>query len=162
MSFLRTVLGDISADAADVCYAHEHLIIDHSFTTFTNPEFLLDSVDAACIDIAEFARAGGKTLIDSMPCGGGRNVRKLAEIAQNTGTNIVCPTGVHLALYYAPGHCSSRLDAQQLARLFIDEIEQGIDYARVADIRHVAVVADVEREVHGRQQHQSGQRQGGP
>jgi phosphotriesterase-related protein len=129
MSFLRTVLGDIPAAEAGICYAHEHLIIDQSFTTFTNPEFLLDSVDAACVDIAEFVRAGGKTLVDSMPCGGGRNVRKLAEIAQRTGTNIVCPTGVHLALYYAPGHWGGRLDAEQLASVFIEEIEQGIDYA---------------------------------
>jgi phosphotriesterase-related protein len=129
MSFLRTVLGDIPADTAGICYAHEHLIIDHSFVTFTNPEFLLDSVDAACVDLAEFVRAGGKTLIDSMPCGGGRNVRKLAEIALRTGTNIVCPTGVHLALYYAPGHWGGRLSAEQLANVFIQEIEQGIDYA---------------------------------
>src|ERR1700686_998834 len=71
MSFLRTVTGDIDAANAGVCYSHEHIIIDPSFTTFCNPDFLLDSVDLACADVLEFREAGGKTLIDSMPCGGG-------------------------------------------------------------------------------------------
>jgi len=129
MSFLRTVLGDIAAEHAGVCSAHEHLIIDRSFTTYANPEFLLDSVDAACVDVAEFRSAGGSVLVDSMPCGGGRNVRKLAELSERTGVHILCPTGVHLECYYAPGHWSERLNAEQMASLFVDEIEQGIDYA---------------------------------
>lgn len=129
MSFLRTVLGDIPAAEAGICYAHEHLILDRSFATFVHPEFLLDSVAAACVDIEEFRAAGGRTLVDSMPCGGGRNVRKLAEISRRMRVHILCPTGVHLELYYAPGHWSERLYEEQIAALFIEEIEDGIDYA---------------------------------
>ena len=129
MAFLRTVLGDIEASQAGVCYAHEHIIIDPSFTTFCNPDFLLDSVERACVDVADFYAAGGRTLVDSMPCGGGRNATKLAEVCRRTGVNIVCPTGLHLAKYYAPGHWGERLDAEELAKLFIADIEQGIDSA---------------------------------
>src|SRR5579863_125183 len=93
MPFLRTVLGDIEASQAGICYAHEHIIIDPSFTTYRYPDFLLDSVERACVDVAEFYSAGGRTLVDSMPCGGGRNPAKLAEICRVTGVNIVCPTG---------------------------------------------------------------------
>jgi 5-phospho-D-xylono-1,4-lactonase len=129
MPFLRTVLGDIEATQAGVCYAHEHIIIDPSFTTFCYPDFLLDSVERACVDVADFYAAGGRTLVDSMPCGGGRNAAKLAEICRRTNVNIVCPTGLHLAKYYAPGHWGERLNAEQLANLFIADIEQGIDAA---------------------------------
>ena len=129
MPFLRTVLGDIEASQAGICYAHEHLIIDPSFTTYRYPDFLLDSVERACVDVAEFHAAGGRTLVDSMPCGGGRNPAKLAEICRITGVNIVCPTGLHLAKYYAPGHWGERLNAEELANLFIADIEQGIDSA---------------------------------
>jgi 5-phospho-D-xylono-1,4-lactonase len=129
MPFLRTVLGDIEASQAGICYAHEHLIIDPSFTTYCYPDFLLDSVERACVDVAEFRAAGGRTLVDSMPCGGGRNATKLAEICSITGVNIVCPTGLHLAKYYAPGHWGERLNAEELANLFIADIEQGIDSA---------------------------------
>ena len=129
MPFLRTVLGDIEASQAGICYAHEHLIIDPSFTTYCYPDFLLDSVERACIDVAEFHAAGGRTLIDSMPCGGGRNPAKLAEICRITGVNIICPTGLHLAKYYPPGHWGERLKVEELAKLFVADIEQGVDSA---------------------------------
>ena len=99
MSFLRTVTCDIDSADAGVCYSHEHIIIDPSFTTFCNPDFLLDSVELACADVLEFRDAGGSTLVDSMPCGGGRNPRKLAQITERTSVNIVCPTGLHLEKY---------------------------------------------------------------
>jgi predicted metal-dependent phosphotriesterase family hydrolase len=127
MSFLRTVTGDIAASEAGVCYAHEHIIIDPSFTTFCNPDFLLDSVDLACADIVEFRDAGGRTLIDSMPCGGGRNAVKLAQITKRTGVHVVCPTGLHLQKYYPPGHWGEHLSAEQMAELFVADIEEGID-----------------------------------
>jgi 5-phospho-D-xylono-1,4-lactonase len=127
MAFLRTVTGDIDARNAGICYSHEHIIIDPSFTTFCNPDFLLDSVELACGDVSEFRAAGGKTLIDSMPCGGGRNAAKLAEISTRTGANIVCPTGLHLKKYYAPGHWGERFSAERIAELFIADVNDGID-----------------------------------
>jgi phosphotriesterase-related protein len=129
MPFLRTVLGDIDSGEAGVCYAHEHIIIDPCFATFSNPDFLLDSVDRACVDVSDFYAAAGRTLVDSMPCGGGRNAAKLAEVSRRTGVNIVCPTGLHLAKYYAPGHWGERLSADQMAKLFIADIDDGIDSA---------------------------------
>jgi 5-phospho-D-xylono-1,4-lactonase len=127
MPFLRTVTGDIDASAAGICYAHEHIIIDPSFTTHCYPDFLLDSVEKACIDITEFRQAGGQTLVDSMPCGGGRSATKLAEISRRTGAYIVCPTGLHLPKYYLPGHWGQKLTAEKLAQLFIADIQKGID-----------------------------------
>jgi predicted metal-dependent phosphotriesterase family hydrolase len=127
MSFLRTVLGDVEANQAGLCYAHEHIIIDPSFVTYCYPDFLLDSVEHASMDVAEFYALGGRTLVDSMPCGGGRNAAKLAEVCRTTKVNIVCPTGLHLAKYYAPGHWGERLNAEQLAKLFVADIEVGID-----------------------------------
>jgi len=129
MRFLRTVLGDIAQDQVGICYSHEHIIIDASFTTFSNPEFLLDSVERACVDVQEFFASGGRTLVDSMPCGGGRNAVKLAEVSRRTGVNILCPTGLHLQRYYAPGHWSERLSAESITKLFVADIEEGIDLA---------------------------------
>ena len=129
MGFLRTVTGDIDVSAAGFCYAHEHIIIDPSFTTFCFPDFLLDSVEKACLDVREFQQAGGQTLVDSMPCGGGRNAVKLAEISRATGVYILCPTGLHLPKYYPPGHWGQKLSAGELAKLFVADIQDGIDLA---------------------------------
>ena len=66
-------------------------------------------------------------MVDSMPCDAGRNVLKLAEISRQSGVHILCPTGIHLAKYYDEGHWGNRYSAEQLAKLFIADIEEGID-----------------------------------
>lgn len=127
MNCVRTVLGDVAADRLGPCYAHEHLIIDPCFATVANPDFLLDSVDLAAGELCAFREAGGRALVDSMPCDCGRNARKLAELSRRAGVHIVAPTGLHLAKYYDPGHWSHRYGADALAELFIADIETGID-----------------------------------
>lgn len=127
MSFIRTVLGDIPAAQLGVCYAHEHIIIDASYTTQATPDFLLDSAEAGIAELRQFHADGGRAMIDSMPCDSGRNVRKLAAISESSGVHIVCPTGLHLAKYYDPGHWGNFYSTDQLAELFIAEIETGID-----------------------------------
>jgi len=127
MSFVRTVLGDIPAKDFGICDAHGHIVIDTSFTTLQNPDFLLDSVDVATRELADFHRAGGRSLVDAMPADSGRNVLKLAEISRRTKVHIVAPTGLHLSKYYDPGHWGNHYTEVELAELFIADIEQGID-----------------------------------
>lgn len=126
-SFVRTVLGDIPAAELGVCYAHEHIVIGPSFTTHENPEFLLDDVARGIEELREFHAAGGRAMIDSMPCDAGRDVRKLAAISRGSGVQIVCPTGLHLAKYYPPGHWGGVYSETQLTRLFVADISDGID-----------------------------------
>lgn len=127
MSFIRTVLGDISPRDLGVCYAHEHIIIDKCFATERYPEFLIDSAALATAELTEFHKAGGRAMVDSMPANCGRNVLKLAEVSRATGVHILCPTGLHLSKYYPPGHWAERMSVDELAALFVAEIETGID-----------------------------------
>ena len=127
MSFVRTVLGDIPSPELGVCYAHEHIVIDRSYVTECNPEFLLADLSKLTEEVMEFYTKGGRALVDSMPCGGGRNVEKLAAISQSTGVSILCPTGLHLQKYYAHGHWAERATSEQIAELFVAEIRDGID-----------------------------------
>lgn len=127
MSIVRTVLGDIDASLLGVCYAHEHIVIDRSFVTQQYPDFLLEDVAKIAEELRAFYRAGGRAMVDSMPCGGGRNVTKLAEVSRQSGVHILCPTGLHQAKYYPHGHWVTRISVKQLAQIFMDEIEQGID-----------------------------------
>lgn len=127
MKSVRTVLGDIPATELGVCYAHEHIVIDRSFVTQQTPDFLLDDVTRITDEVRSFYTAGGRAMVDSMPCGAGRNVVKLAAVSFQTGVHILCPTGVHLAKYYPYGHWTERAAVEQLAQVFIDEIHLGID-----------------------------------
>lgn len=127
MSFVRTVLGEIPSSDLGACYAHEHIVIERSYVTEKNPDFLLDDVGLIGAEVSAFYNAGGRAMIDSMPCGGGRNVRKLAEVSRATGVHIVCPTGLHLRKYYPHGHWGEDATAIEIADIFIHEIENGID-----------------------------------
>ncbi len=127
MSFVRTVLGDIPPADLGRCYAHEHVIIDRSYTTQLFPEILLTSVENAVAELADFKRAGGGAMIDCMPCDAGRNVTKLAEISRRSGVHLVAPTGLHRNRFYPEGHWRFTSTVERLADLFTLEIEQGID-----------------------------------
>lgn len=127
MNFVRTVLGDVLAAELGVCYAHEHIVIDESFATHVTPDFLLADVERATAELSDFRAAGGRAMIDSMPCDSGRNVRKLAEISRRSGVHIVCPTGLHLAKYYDPGHWGNFYTEDELAELFVADIVAGVD-----------------------------------
>src|SRR5690606_20233813 len=91
------------------------------------PDFRLDSVDAAAEELSRFHAAGGRAVIDSMPCACGRNVAKLAEASRRSGVHVVAPTGLHLAKYYPPSHWSERATVSELTTLFIADISEGID-----------------------------------
>jgi len=127
MSIIRTVLGDIEASRLGACYAHEHIVIDRSFVTQQYPDFLLEDVSRISEELCAFHRAGGRAMVDSMPCGGGRNVKKLAMISCKSNVHILCPTGLHQEKYYPHGHWSEHTGAEQMAQIFINEIELGID-----------------------------------
>jgi len=145
MSFIRTVLGDISPDSLGRCYAHEHLIIDRSYTTQLFPDIHLPSVENAVRELADFKAAGGGAMVDCMPCDAGRNVEKLAEISRQSGVHLIAPTGLHRVRFYPEGHWRFTSGPARLADLFVDEIEKGIDANDCAgpDLRRTAHRAGV-------------------
>jgi phosphotriesterase-related protein len=127
MSFIRTVLGDVKPADLGVTYAHEHVIIERSYTTMVEPDIHLPSVENAIRELADFKQAGGGAMVDCMPCDAGRNVLKLSEISRRSGVHLVAPTGLHRTKFYPQGHWRYRLSVTDLADLFAAEIEEGID-----------------------------------
>jgi len=126
MSFVRTILGDVPADGLRCCGAHEHTIIDAPYIAEKHSDFLLDNIDAACMDLREFRDAGGGWVIDTMPTGAGRCALKLATVSRLSGVHIVCPTGMHLPLYYPPDHPMLSMHREELADVFLREIVDAV------------------------------------
>jgi predicted metal-dependent phosphotriesterase family hydrolase len=127
MTFVRTVLGDIDPSELGVTYAHEHLIIDGGRPVEMSPDFLLADVDRMAAELREAAAAGVTTVIDAMPADCGRNPAKLAELSYRTGVRIVASTGLHHEKFYGPSHWSVRATEEELAELFVADIDAGID-----------------------------------
>lgn len=127
MSFIRTILKDISPSEMGVTYSHEHIVIEQSFPTLGNPDFLLNDTEKIIQELKGIKQLGCSTVVDTMPSNAGRNVIKSAEISRQTGIHIVVPTGIHLEIYYPANHWRYHYTEDQLSRLFIDDIITGID-----------------------------------
>lgn len=126
-TFVRTVLGDVAPEELGRCYAHEHLIIERSYVTQVFPEIHLPSAENAVRELRDVKAAGAGAVVEAMPCDAGRNVLKLAEASRGSGVHVVAPTGLHVPRFYPEGHWRFRLEAEELADLFVAEIEEGID-----------------------------------
>lgn len=124
---IRTVLGDIAKVRKGVVYSHEHLIIDSPLIAERFPQIHLDSVDAAVAEVKESAAAGAALFVDCMPCSAGRDITRLAQISERTRTPVIAATGLHHDRYYGPLHWSNRVSDDELADLFIADLEEGVD-----------------------------------
>jgi 5-phospho-D-xylono-1,4-lactonase len=127
MSFIRTILGDISPEQMGITYSHEHIVIDECFATIEHPEFLLNDSDKIIAELRGLKNLGCSTMVDTMPVNAGRNILKSAEISKQTGINFIIPTGIHLEKYYPKSHWRYQYSEDQLTQLFIEDIEKGID-----------------------------------
>jgi predicted metal-dependent phosphotriesterase family hydrolase len=127
MTFVRTVLGDVDPGVLGITYAHEHLVIDGGRPVELSPDFLLADVDRLAAELADAAAAGLNTAIDAMPADCGRNPRKLAELSRRSGVNLVAATGLHHQKFYGPSHWSLRASEDELADLFVADVDEGID-----------------------------------
>jgi len=127
MSFARTVLGDIPTGEMGIVYAHEHLVIHGGRPIEYQPDFDLADVDKTVAELAPAQALGLRTVVDAMPCDAGRDVIMLADIAKASGVNVIAPSGLHHERYYHDRHWSVRLSADEIADLFVADIEEGID-----------------------------------
>lgn len=66
-------------------------------------------------------------MVDAMPAAGGRHPGRLAEISRRTGVHILAMTGLHTPKYYPHHPFAIEADVDQLAGLFLGDIEEGID-----------------------------------
>lgn len=121
----RTVLGDVPSLGRT--YAHEHIVIERGYVTQLFPDLLLDSVEKGAKELVDLKAAGLGAVVETMPCDAGRDVLKLAEISRRSGVHLIAPTGLHLPKFYPQGHWRFRRSAFQLAELFTEEVETGID-----------------------------------
>jgi phosphotriesterase-related protein len=127
MANIRTVLGDIQAHELGVTNAHEHLFIRNGLILTREPDFRLDSEEDAILEINDFRSHGGRAIVDAAPIGVGRDPEALAAVSRATGVHVIAATGFHKPVYYLDSHWRNRLSTEDIAKLFIEEISDGMD-----------------------------------
>lgn len=149
---VRTVTGPVPSDKLGLTLPHEHLAndlraavapptrADRAFLAGTQvsaevawllredpyccrDNCVLDDADAVASDLAAFADAGGRSVIDLTPPGIGRDPAALVGIAERTGLNIVMGSGWYLQRFH-PAHLS-RAPVEELAAELLAEFRGG-------------------------------------
>jgi phosphotriesterase-related protein len=130
---LQTVTGGITPDQLGRTLMHEHLMVGY-------PGWQSDTVRAGanaaerfsiCVDRIEEIRSLGYTsMLDPCPNDLGRDVEFMAKVAQKTGFQIVCSTGLYneteggVPYWHFRSNFGPQVDA--MAELFVRELEEGI------------------------------------
>jgi 5-phospho-D-xylono-1,4-lactonase len=127
MAKVRTVLGDVDASTLGTTNAHEHVMIRSGLILVREPDFRLDCADKGIEELRDFRRFGGSTVVDTAPIGIGRDPDSLRLISRETGVQIVAATGFHKTKYYLDSHWRFYYSVEEIARLFVEEIELGMD-----------------------------------
>ena len=127
MSIVRTVLGDIDPAVLGRTNAHEHLFIRDGLIVLLEPDFRLDSEVNAISEVTDFRSYGGRAIVDTAPIGVGRDPEGLVNVSRATGVHVIAATGFHKPRYYLDSHWRNRLSADQIAQLFVEEINVGMD-----------------------------------
>jgi phosphotriesterase-related protein len=132
-TLLQTVTGPISPDALGSTLMHEHLQIGYPGWDSDSLRPGPDRAErfAICVDrIEEMKALGIRSMLDPCPNDIGRDVEFMAKVAQKTGFQIVCATGLYkqaeggVPYWHFRSNFGPQVDA--MAELFIRELTEGV------------------------------------
>ena len=121
---IRTILKDMSSDELGLTLAHEHFIVDLDRIRKDGYSYILD-VDEVVPEIRKAMDQGIQSAFEVTTNEMGRDVRKLKEISEKTGLNIVCSTGFYLSEYHP--EWLNDATKEEIAEVYIRDLTEGID-----------------------------------
>jgi phosphotriesterase-related protein len=98
MAKINTVLGTITPDQMGITLMHEHMVLAYPGWDLDalGHEFELSDLARICADaLGEVKKYGVKTVVDASPVDLWRNVELSRAVAEKTGLNIICATGLY-------------------------------------------------------------------
>jgi phosphotriesterase-related protein len=126
MPSVETVQGAVDAAELGLMLAHEHVRFRDEAVAAQWPERYDEEaeLDAALEAVAAAKAKGVQTIVDPTAMFGGRDVRFMKRVADQTGVRIVACTGIY-SYDHLPHYFENR-DADAMADHFIADIQQGI------------------------------------
>lgn len=121
---INTVLGKIDKSELGCTLSHEHIIIDLTDVR-GDLDSKLSNIDLMVAELKLSKEAGVDSIIEVTNIGMGRDVKKLKEISEKSGINIISSTGFYTIPYY-PEYIKTK-SVDELAEIIISEITEGID-----------------------------------
>ena len=126
MASVETVQGAVDADDLGLVLVHEHVRFRDEAVAEQWPSRYDEELefDAALVAVNAAKERGVQTIVDPTAMFGGRDVRFMKRVADETGVRIVACTGIY-SYDYLPHYFENR-DADVMADHFVEDIERGI------------------------------------
>src|ERR1700684_1298086 len=126
MAGVQTVQGPIEADALGVTLVHEHVRFRDEAVASQWPGRYDEQLelDAALVAVGAAKDRGVRTIVDPTAMFGGRDVRFMKRVADQSGVRIVACTGIY-SYDYLPHYFANR-DVDVMADHFVEDIEIGV------------------------------------
>src|SRR3954469_2559743 len=149
MATVETVQGPIEASDLGTVLVHEHVRFRDDAVAVQWPREYDSNAeyDAALEAVRAAADRGVDTIVDPAAMFGGRDMGFMGHVARATGMKIVACTGIY-TYDYLPHYFANR-SADQMAELFVGDIERGIQggTAKAAFLKCAADAAGVTENV---------------
>ncbi len=126
MPNVETVEGAVDADELGVVLVHEHVRFRDEAVAAEWPGRYDEQAefDAAIEAVAAAKAKGARTIVDPTAMFGGRDVRFMKRVAEQTGVRLLACTGIY-SYDYLPHYFENR-DVDVMAEHFVADIEEGI------------------------------------
>jgi phosphotriesterase-related protein len=122
---VQTVQGPVDAGELGIVLGHEHVRFRDEAVAEQWPGRYDDALelDAALVAVRAASEQGVRTIVDATAMFGGRDVRFMKRVADETGVRIVACTGIY-SYDYLPHYFENR-DVDVMADHFVEDIERG-------------------------------------
>jgi len=126
MSQVQTVQGPVEEDALGLVLAHEHVRFRDEAVADEWPARYDEQLelDAALVAVKAAKHEGVRTIVDPTAMFGGRDVRFMKRVADQTGVQIVACTGIY-SYDYLPHYFENR-DVDVIAEHFVADLREGV------------------------------------
>jgi phosphotriesterase-related protein len=123
---VETVQGPVEADELGLVLVHEHVRFRDEAVAEEWPGRYDEQLelDAALVAVNAAKERGVRTIVDPTAMFGGRDVRFMKRVADETGVRIVACTGIY-SYDYLPHYFANR-DVDVMADHFVEDIEIGV------------------------------------
>src|SRR5450631_2002761 len=126
MSTVETVQGPVAEEDLGIVLAHEHVRFRDEAVAEEWPDRYDEQLefDAAIVAVQAAKERGVQTIVDPTAMFGGRDVRFMKRVADQSGVQIIACTGIY-SYDYLPHYFENR-DVDVMAEHFISDLEAGV------------------------------------
>ena len=128
MKQINTVTGTVTPEKLGTTLMHEHLLIGWAGWELdcAVPKFDRKAAFKNCVEqLKRIKDMGLESMIDPCPMDIGRDVTFMAEVADSTGVNIVCATGLYKEDLGNTSYFKQR-SVEEITEVYVTEITKGI------------------------------------